>query len=262
MILDRFKITGRTAVVTGAGRGIGKAIALALAEAGADVVCGARTLEQVEATVAAVRDRGRKGVALKCDVLKSEDRDALVGAALSTFGRLDILVNNAGGWMPQPALQTTDKDFDAAFRFNVSHAFSMTRIAAPKMVETTGAGTVINISSLAGLEPWPMFSAYGTAKAALNFLTREMAQDFAPKVRVNAIACGSIETDALGSVLTDEIRQTMIDMTPMGRIGQVEDIAACAVYLASDAASFVTGEIVGVHGGTNGLNMRMPRTTF
>jgi 7-alpha-hydroxysteroid dehydrogenase len=262
MILDRFKLTGRAAVVTGAGRGIGKAIALAFAEAGADVVCGARTLEQVERTAAEIGERGRKGVARCCDVMKAEDRESLVAAALEELGRVDILVNNAGGWMPQPALETSDKDFDTAFRFNVSHAFSMTRIAAPKMVETAGQGSVINISSLAGLEPWPAFSAYGTAKAALNFLTREMAQDFAPKVRVNAIACGSIETDALGTILTDDIRAQMVAMTPMGRIGRVEDIAACAVYLASEAASFVTGEIVGVHGGTNGLNMQMPRTRF
>jgi 7-alpha-hydroxysteroid dehydrogenase len=126
----------------------------------------------------------------------------------------------------------------------------------------TGGGSVVNISSLAGVEPWPAFSAYGTAKAALNFLTQEMAQDFAPVIRVNAIACGSIETDALATVLTEDIRRRMIEMTPMARIGQVEDIAACAVYLASDAADFVTGQIVGVHGGTNGLNMDMPRTKF
>lgn len=127
------------------------------------------------------------------------------------------------------------------------------------MVETAGGGSVINISSVAGIEPWPAFAAYGTAKAAMNFLTKEMAQDFAPKVRVNAIACGSIETEALASILDDDLRHTMESMTPMARIGRVEDIAACAVYLASPASSYVTGEIVGVNGGLNGLNMSMPR---
>jgi 7-alpha-hydroxysteroid dehydrogenase len=261
MILDRFKLTDKVAVITGAGRGIGKGIALAMAEAGADIVCAARTLEQVEQTVREVEERGRHGLAVSSNVMDADNREALVAAALEKFGRIDILVNNAGGWIPQPALETSDKDFDRAFKFNVLHAFSMTRMVAPKMAET-GGGTVINISSLAGLEPWPMFSAYGTAKAALNFLTQEMAQDFAPTVRVNAIACGSIETEALATILDDTIRARMIEMTPMGRIGQVEDIAACAVYLASDAADFVTGQIVGVHGGTNGLNMDMPRTKF
>ncbi len=261
MILDRFKLTDKVAIVTGAGRGIGRGIALALAEAGADVVCGARTLEQVEQTARDVEQRGRSGLAVSSNVMEADDRESLVAAAIEKFGRVDVLVNNAGGWVPQPALETSDKDFERAFRFNVSHAFSMTRIVAPKMAQT-GGGSVINISSLAGVEPWPAFSAYGTAKAALNFLTQEMAQDFAPVVRVNAIACGSIETDALATVLDDKIRARMIEMTPMGRIGQVDDIAACAVYLASDAADFVTGQIVGVHGGTNGLNMDMPRTKF
>jgi 7-alpha-hydroxysteroid dehydrogenase len=261
MILDRFKLTDRVAVVTGAGRGIGKGIALALAEAGADVVCGARTLEQVQQTVTEIEARGRRGLAISSNVMEADDREKLVASTIAEFGRLDILVNNAGGWIPQPMLETSDKDFDRAFRFNVSHAFSMTRIVAPHMART-GGGSVVNISSLAGLEPWPAFSAYGTAKAALNFLTQEMAQDLAPVIRVNAIACGSIETDALATVLTDDIRKRMIEMTPMARIGQVEDIAACAVYLASDAADFVTGQILGVHGGTNGLNMDMPRTKF
>jgi 7-alpha-hydroxysteroid dehydrogenase len=261
MILDRFKLTNKVAVVTGAGRGIGKGIALAYAEAGADVVCGARTLEQVESTAKQIEERGRSGLAVRTNVMEADDREALLAAAIERFGRVDILVNNAGGWIPQPALETSDKDFERAFRFNVSHAFSMTRIVAPCMAET-GGGSVVNISSLAGVEPWPAFSAYGTAKAALNFLTQEMAQDFAPVIRVNAIACGSIETDALATVLTEDIRRRMIEMTPMARIGQVEDIAACAVYLASDAADFVTGQIVGVHGGTNGLNMDMPRTKF
>ena len=261
MILDRFKLTNKVAVITGAGRGIGKGIALAYAEAGADVVCAARTLEQVEATAKQIEERGRSGLAVRANVMEADDRESLLAAAIERFGRVDILVNNAGGWIPQPALETSDKDFDRAFRFNVSHVFSMTRMTAPRMAET-GGGSVINISSLAGVEPWPAFSAYGTAKAALNFLTQEMAQDFAPVVRVNAIACGSIETDALATVLTEDIRLRMIEMTPMARIGQVEDIAACAVYLASDAADFVTGQIVGVHGGTNGLNMDMPRTKF
>ncbi|MEE8310996.1 MAG: glucose 1-dehydrogenase [Candidatus Binatia bacterium] len=259
MILDLFKLDGKVAVVTGASRGIGRAVSLALAEAGARVVCVSRKLVEVEKTVADIRSTGGDGAALECDVLDGARRGDLVDAAVDRFGRIDILVNNVGGWPPTPALDTTDEHFEKAFRFNVTHAFSLTRAAAPRMVETAGGGSVINISSAAGVNPAPCFAAYGTAKAAMNFLTRELAQDFAPKIRVNAVACGSVETEALATILNDEIRATMVSMTPLGRIATVEDIAACALYLASPAASYVTGQIVGVDGGLNGVNMEMPR---
>jgi 7-alpha-hydroxysteroid dehydrogenase len=168
-------------------------------------------------------------------------------------------VNNAGGWPPKPALRTGEKEFENAFRFNVTTAFVLTRLVVPKMVETAGGGSVVNISSVAGRHHSSGFAAYGTAKAALSFLTQNLAQEFAPKVRVNAIAVGSIKTEALASVLNAEIEQQMVDLTPMGRLGEVEDIAACALYLASPAASYVTGEIYGVNGGLVALNMKMPR---
>jgi len=258
-ILSRFDLTGRVAIVTGAGRGIGAGVAVALAEAGADVVITARTSEQLERTASAVRAHGRRAVALTGDVLDADVRQGIVGSALSELGRLDVLVNNVGGWPPRAALDTSDKDIERAFRMNVTHTFSLSRMAAPMMAETAGVGSIINISSVAGIEPSAGFSAYGTAKAALNFLTQELAQDFAPKVRVNAIACGSIETEALATVLDDKIRAAMIARTPLARIGAVEDIAACALYLASDASSYVTGQTIGVHGGLVGLNLAMPR---
>ncbi len=259
MILERFRLDGQVAVVTGAGRGIGRAIALAYAEAGADVVCAARTPEQIEDTAERVRALGRRALPVPCDVLEREQLESLVGRSLDGFGRIDILVNNAGGWPPKPALRTSEKEFEAAFRFNVTTAFVLTRLVVPRIVETAGSGSVVNISSVAGRETSPGFVAYGTAKAALSFMTRELAQDFAPRVRVNGIAVGSVETEALGAVLTDEIREEMIRLTPMARLGQVEDVAACALYLASPAAGYVTGEIYGVNGGLVGLNMRMPR---
>jgi len=259
MILNLFKLTGKVAIVTGAGRGIGAAIARAYAEAGADVVCAARTREQIERTATAVRENGTRALAVPCDVTERSQLEQLVDATLAEFGRIDVLVNNAGGWPPKPALRTREKEFEAAFRFNVTTAFVLTRLCVPKMVETAGGGAIVNISSVAGREVSPGFVAYGTAKAALSFMTRELAQDFAPKVRVNAIAVGSVQTEALDTVLTDEIRAEMIRLTPMARLGTVDDIAACALYLASPAASFVTGEIYGVNGGLVGLNMRMPR---
>jgi len=257
-ILDRFRLDGRVAIVTGAGRGIGAAIAEAYAEAGAHVVVAARSKDQIERTAAAARTHGVRALAQPCDVLEREQLDALVAATLDEFGRVDLLVNNAGGWPPKPTLRTSEKEFEAAFRFNVTTAFVLSRLVVPKIVETAGTGAVVNISSVAGRHHSAGFAAYGTAKAALSFLTQNLAQDFAPKVRVNAIAVGSIKTEALGTVLTPEIEQQMVDLTPMGRLGEVEDIAACALYLASPAASYVTGEIYGVNGGLVALNMKMP----
>ena len=127
------------------------------------------------------------------------------------------------------------------------------------MVDSAGSGAILNISSIAGHRPAPCFSAYGTAKGALSYLTLELAQEFAPKVRVNGIAVGSTKTDALNTVLNDEIEQTMVNLTPMARLGEVEDIALGALYLCSPAASYVTGDILPVNGGMERLNMEMPR---
>lgn len=258
-ILSRFRIDNQIAVITGGGRGIGAAIALAYAEAGADIVIAARTRSQLEQTATKIRALGRRALIVETDVMDEAALANLVDRAIEEFGRIDILVNNAGGSPPKPTLATTLEEFDHALRFNVSTAFALTRLAVPKMVATAGGGNIVNISSVAGRETSACFAAYGTAKAALSFLTRELAQDFAPKVRVNAIAVGSTQTEALNTVLTPAIEKTMVDLTPMARLGTVEDIAACALYLASPAASYVTGEVVGVTGGLNALNMKMPR---
>jgi 7-alpha-hydroxysteroid dehydrogenase len=258
-ILERFRLDDRVAIVTGAGRGIGAAIAEAYAEAGAHVVVAARSREQIERTAESARRHGRRALAVPCDVLERSQLEGLVETTLRELGRIDVLVNNAGGWPPKPALRTSEKEFEAAFRFNVTTAFVLTRLVVPRIVETAGTGAVVNISSVAGRHHASGFAAYGTAKAALSFLTQNLAQEFAPKVRVNAIAVGSIETDALAGVLTPAIREEMVQLTPLGRLGQVEDIAACALYLASPAADYVTGEIYGVNGGLVALNMRMPR---
>jgi 7-alpha-hydroxysteroid dehydrogenase len=249
MILDRFRVTDRVAVVTGAGRGIGAGTARALAEAGADVVCAARSVEQIERTAGEVADRGRRALAVPCDVTEREQLEHLVARTMEEFGRIDILVNNAGGWPPKELLRTGEAAFEMALRFNVTSAFLLTRLAVPHMVAGSG-GAIVNISSRAASMVQPCFTAYGTAKAALSFMTREMAPELAPKVRVNAIEVGGVETDALATVLTDEsIRQQLEANTPMQRVGQVEDIAACVVYLVSDASSWVTGKVFEVDGG-------------
>jgi 7-alpha-hydroxysteroid dehydrogenase len=140
VILDRFKLTDRVAIVTGAGKGIGRGIAIAFAEAGADVVCAARTEADIESAVAEVRKRGRRGLAVPTDVMQTADLERLVESALAEFGRVDVLVNNAGGTMPRAALDTDEAYFAEAIRFNVTSAFLLTRLAAPRMVATAGAG--------------------------------------------------------------------------------------------------------------------------
>jgi 7-alpha-hydroxysteroid dehydrogenase len=258
-ILDSFRLDGQVAIVTGSGRGIGAATAIAYADAGADVVISSRTVSQCEETAEQVRARGRRALVVPCDVLEADQRANLVDAALAEFGRLDILVNNAGGWPPKPTLHTSEKEFSACFDFNVTTAFAMTRLAVPKIVQTAGQGAVVNISSVAGRLHSAGFAAYGTAKAALSFLTRQLAQDFAPKVRVNAIAVGSVRTEALGTILDEKSEKMMVGMTPLGRLGEVEDNSACARYLGSPASSYVTGEIYGVNGGRIAINIPNPR---
>lgn len=258
MILDSFRLTDKVAVVTGAGRGIGAGIARAFAEAGADVVCCARTPEQIEETAEAVRAAGRRAITVPCDVNDRSQLEEVVRQAMNELGRIDLLVNNAGGTPPSEALFTSEKMFEEAFHFNVTSAFLMTRFCVPKMLDSAGGGAVINISSAAGRLVMPGFVAYGTAKAALAYMSKMLACEWAPKIRVNAIAVGAVETSALAPFLNDELRQAMEKLTPMQRIGKVEDIAACAVYLASPAASWVTGKVFEVDGGTEAHNWPFP----
>lgn len=256
-IFDRFRLDGKTALITGAGKGIGAGIARAYAEAGANVVLGARTEADLLKVAAEVEALGSRAVVLPTDVMEPEQLQALLDLAVEKFGGVDILVNNAGGFPPKPALDTPTSQFDYAMHFNVSTAYTLTMLCAPLLAEREGS--VVNISSIAGEIPTPCFSAYGTAKGALSLLTRELAQEFAPKIRVNAIAVGSTRTDALKTVLNDEIEATMVSLTPMARLGEVEDIALGALYLASPAGSYITGEILGINGGLERLNMQMPR---
>ncbi|GBD26237.1 putative oxidoreductase [bacterium HR30] len=257
-LLDRFKLTGKVAIVTGAGRGIGRACALAFAEVGAKVVCAARTEEQIQDTANQVRHLGSDAVAVRCDVNERADLEQLVDATLGRFGRIDILVNNAGGTPPCEALYTSERMFEEAFHFNVTSAFLLTRLAVPHMLRTAGEGVVLNISSAAGRFPLAGFVAYSTAKAALSHMTRVLGQEFAPKVRVNAIAVGATETSALVPFLNDELRAKMEALTPMRRLGSVEDIALAALYLVSPASSWVTGKVLEVDGGTETSNWPFP----
>ena len=256
-VLDRFRVDGRAAIVTGAGRGIGAACALALAEAGADVVLASRTVEQLEAVAKEIDGLGRRAVVAPMDVNDNDSVTSLVERSLETFGRVDIVINNAGGTMPRPMLETSPGYLERAFHFNVTSAFVLSRAAAPHML-AAGEGSIVNIGSAIGRLRDRGMLAYGTAKAAMMHMTRLMAADLAPKVRVNAIAVGSIATSALEVVLeSDELREQMIQGTPLKRLGEPDDIALAALYLASPAASFVTGKVMEVDGGLEEANLEL-----
>jgi 7-alpha-hydroxysteroid dehydrogenase len=260
MILDRFRLTDRVAVVTGAGRGIGAATALALAESGADVVISSRTEEQLREVAGRIEAAGRRALVVPADLNDLDTLPALTAEAQLAFGRLDIVVNNVGGTMPRGFLETSPRFLEQAFHFNVATAHALTRAAVPLML-AGGGGSVVNISSAMGRTQARGFVAYGTAKAALAHYTRLAATDLAPRIRVNAIAVGSVATSALEVVLTDDgLRTTMESATPLRRIGDPEDIAAAIVYLCSPAGGYVTGKVVEVDGGLDhpNLDMGMP----
>lgn len=249
-VLDLFPVTDQVAIVTGAGRGIGAATAVALAEAGADVVVSARTADQLDETAGRIEDAGRRAVAIPADLNDTENLPRLVAAATDQLGRVDIVVNNVGGSMPRAFLDTSEGALERAFHFNVTTAFALSRAAVPVMLES-GGGAIVNISSMMGRVTGRGYLAYGTAKAALAHMTRLMASDVAPRIRVNAIAVGSVATSAIEIVLTDDdLRTQMEAATPLRRIGDPQEIAAGVLYLASRAGAFITGKVIEIDGGT------------
>jgi 7-alpha-hydroxysteroid dehydrogenase len=263
VILDRFRVTGQAAVVTGAGRGIGAATAIALAQAGADVLISARTEDQLAKVAREIEAAGRRAVVVPADLTDLDAAAGLAGAAAEAFGRLDIVVNNVGGALPRPFLATKPHHLADAFQFNVGIAHRLTQAAVPYLLASrdetdgnTGQGVVISISSVMGRVAGRGHLAYGTAKAALAHYTRLAAADLAPRIRVNAIAVGSVATSALDIVLTnDELRGRMEQATPLGRIGDPEDIAAAVLFLASPAGGYITGKVIEVDGGLSQPNL-------
>lgn len=248
-----FSMQGQVAIVTGAGKGIGRACALALAQAGADVALAARTQADVDAVAGEIRALGRRAIAVACDVGDEASLDALVARTVAELGKITVLVNNAGGSGPNDPSTMSGKDFSHALSWNVTPAFLLIQKTAGAMRDA-GGGAVVNISSVAARYAQKHFSAYGAAKAALNQMTRNLAQDYAPHVRINAIEPGTIMTDALAPFLTPERKQGMLERTPMARMGEPEDIAAAVLFLASPASGWITGKILGVDGGVEAPN--------
>ncbi|MQA86582.1 MAG: SDR family oxidoreductase [Streptosporangiales bacterium] len=255
MTTELFRLTDRAAVVTGAGRGIGAAAAVTLAEAGTDVVISSRTEADLRKVAAEVEKAGRRAIVVPADLNDLTAVAGLAEAAREAFGRLDVVVNNVGGTYPRAFLDTTPDFLERAFHFNVSTAHALTRAAVPLLLED-GGGAVVNISSTMGRIAGRGYLAYGTAKAALAHYTRLAARDLAPRIRVNAIAVGSVATSALELVLgDDELRRRMEEGTPLRRIGSAEEIAATVLYLASAAGGYVTGRVLEVDGGLQEPNL-------
>ncbi|WP_082620909.1 SDR family oxidoreductase [Nocardioides sp. Soil796] len=257
-ILDRFTVTDHVAVVTGAGRGIGAATAVALAQAGADVLIAARHADQLEAVADLVRGAGRRAVVVPADLSDTDAAAGLAQAAYDAFGRLDIVVNNVGGTIPNAFLDTDVAYLEEAFHFNVSTAHALSRAAVPLMLTgpPEAQRSIVSISSMMGRASGRGYLAYGTAKAALAHWTRLAATDLAPRIRVNGVFVGSVMTSALEFVAgVPEMMEQLETRTPLGRVGEPEDIAAGVVYLASRAGQYVTGKLLEIDGGIQQPNL-------
>ena len=250
-----FDLTGKTAFVTGASRGIGRVIAAAFAGAGADVALVARSEDGLKETARQVTDQGREAIIIPADVTQEETVNAAVDEAISRLGHLDIIVNNAGGNnFSVPVLDMRPSGWDKIMRLNVDSTLYVCRAVGRHLTER-GTGSVINIASVAGLAASPGMAHYGAAKAAVVSLTKSLAVEWATRgVRVNALCPGWTATE-LNRYLWDseDGGQAIIAGVPMGRWGQVEEMAGPAVFLASEASSFMTGQVLVVDGGQTAM---------
>lgn len=251
--MSEFSLEGKVAVVTGASRGIGRAIALRLAQAGARVVLSSRKLENVQPVAEEIQAAGGETLAVQAHVGHTEEVEALVARTLEAFGRVDIAVNNAATNPHFGPLLTADEgQWDKILDTNVKSIFRVVRAVAPQM-KAQGGGKIINMASVAGLRPSPAMGIYSVSKAAVIMLTQVLALELAPdNIQVNAIAPGVIKT-RFSQVLwqTPQIAEPILKGTPLGRFGEPEDVAGLALFLASPASDYVTGAVFLVDGGMN-----------
>lgn len=252
-----FDLAGRSAVVIGGTSGIGRAISHGLALAGADVVCTSRRPDQVEAAAEEIEDLGRRTIRCTSDVSNRESLEILLAEAIGAFGKIDILVNSAGRTKREPTIEQSEEDWNSILETNLTGTLRTCQVFGRHMIGN-GYGRIINIASLSSFVSLFEVAAYSASKAAVASLTKSLAIEWAKQgVNVNAIAPGVFKT-ALNQKLLDETPrgQEFLTRTPMGRFGKVEELAGAAVFLASDAASFVTGEVLVVDGGflASGVN--------
>jgi NAD(P)-dependent dehydrogenase (short-subunit alcohol dehydrogenase family) len=258
-LVDQFDLTGRVAVVTGSGQGIGRAIAWGLADAGCDLVLNARRIDDLEVTAAGVRERGRDALIVAGDIRDLSEE--LADRTMERFGRIDIWVNNVGGSdekTTRTLIDTPDDVFRAQLELNLTSAFQGCKAAAKRMQP---GSSIVNISSGAGMRGSPYTGPYAAAKAGMNNLSETLALELAPDIRVNTVAPGPVATEAFSEVLNTDGQHDAIAATiPLGRIGRPDDIAGAVLYLVSDAASWVTGQLILVAGGrTHRTHQYRPR---
>ncbi|MFF3007812.1 SDR family NAD(P)-dependent oxidoreductase [Kitasatospora sp. NPDC057940] len=249
-VLDRFRLDGRVAVITGASSGLGVAFATAVAEAGADVVLGARRTERLETVRAAVEKLGRRAVAVRTDVTEPHDCRRLVDAAVQAFGRVDILVNNAGISSERPAAEETPEQFREVIDTNLNGAYWTAQAAGAVMLP---GSSIVNVSSILALVTGGLpQAAYSASKAGILGLTRDLAQQWTPGrgIRVNALAPG-LFTSPMTDGYAEGYLEAVMPRVLSGRIGRPEELAAALVFLVSDAASYITGTTLTVDGGTH-----------
>ena len=250
--MTTFDLSGKVAIVTGASRGIGEAIAQHFAQAGAKVVVCARKLESLQTVADSINQAGGTALAIACHTGKPEQVQAVVAQTLAEWGRIDIVVNNAAT-NPHfgPLLNSDASQWDKTYEVNVKGYFWLIQAAAEAM-QAQGGGSIINVASVAGLQPATAMGIYSISKAAVIAMTKQLAQELGPmNIRVNALAPGLIKTKFSSALWDNEdLNQKIMAGTPLGRIGTVDEVAAAALYLASDAAAFTTGTVITMDGGS------------
>ena len=245
-----FNLSGKTAIITGGGNGIGRASSKMLASFGANVVVSDFNLEAAANVAQEINDEGGNAIALKCDVTTDQELVDLVDNTVKTFKQIHILANNVGGGGggKENPFEIDVEQFRGVFERNLFSMWRLSQLVAPYMKKAK-YGSIINMSSMASVDTSPNASAYGSSKAAINHMTRNLAFDYGPEVRVNAIGPGAVKTDALATVLTPEIEKKMLQHTPLGRLGEAEDIAGAVLYFASPISKWVSGQVLFVNGG-------------
>ena len=255
-----FGLQGKVSIITGAASGIGEACARLFAQQGAQVVLADVQQDRGQTLAAELRSQGHSAGFVPCDVGRKADVDALMDHVLQAFGRVDVLVSNAGIFKAAPFLEVSEADFDEVLRVNLKGAFLIGQAAARAMKDT-GGGAIVHMSSVNAVLAIPEIASYNVSKGGLNQLTRAMALALADHgIRVNAVAPGTIATElARQAVLTSEAaRSKILSRTPMKRLGEPEEVARVVAFLASEAASYITGEVVTVDGGRMALNYTVP----